>query len=104
MKYINNLELLTKKDAYLQVSENEIFDEIEELEEKEEHRKAANLLSIYINFISRRTHGILINKSRDCVKLLIEANLVNVEDAGEDAVYISKKTQTGKQSVYNYTV
>jgi len=104
MKYSNNLELLTKKDAYLQVTEDEIFYEIEELEKKEDHKKAANLLSIYINFMTRQTYRILINKSRKCVKLLIKADLVNSQDAGEDAIYIYKKTRLGMQAVSNYSL
>lgn len=104
IKYSDNLEWLASKESYHRVTEDEIFNEIEELEKRFDNKKAANLLSIYVNFRMPKHHKILINKSRLCVKWLIEANLVNFQEAEGDAVYISRRAQTGIQTVYNYTL
>lgn len=104
MKYYENLDLLTKRESYKNIDQDKIFEEIEELEKRFDHKKAANLLSIYINFAMHKNDKILINKSRRCVELLIEANLINFQEAGEDAIYIFRTVILGKQSTANYTL
>lgn len=98
------LDFIASHSSYGKIDEDEIFKEIEELEAKEEHIKAANLLSVYVNFAMSKNRKILITKSRKCVSVLINAGLINFEDLGDDKVYISRKPTTGIQGAHNYTL
>lgn len=105
-KYSDDLESLSKiyLSRYDSEFEDDIFDEIEKLEREEEHVKAANLFSIYINFTASKYHSILLNYNRECVKLLIANNLVCFEKRSDEIVAISRKTQVGNQNIFNYTI
>src|SRR5690554_214773 len=110
-EYKNNLENLSKKWSEVGYpDEDKIFEEIEELENKSLHREAANLLSIYISFAAHRTHKIRMEAKRECVKLLLENNLVSFivekldEESKPEIVLISKIVKSGIQNIHNYTI
>lgn len=85
--------------------EDAVFAEIERLESEEEHVRAANILSIYINFAMYKFSEILIDETRECVSLLVEHNLINFRKNGNSqGILISKKTRACEQNVRNYTI
>lgn len=83
--------------------EDEVFDLIEQLENKQEYKKAANVLSIYINFAANKFHSVLLEQDREIVKLLINNNLVSYKKI-DDNVLISRITRSGFQSINNYMI
>ena len=85
--------------------EDAVFAEIERLESEEEYLRAANVLSIYVNFAMYKHAEILIDETRECVSLLVEHNLINFRKNGNSrGILISSKKQSGKQSIRNYTI
>lgn len=84
--------------------EDEVFEEIEILEKENDHLAAANLLSIYINFACYKNHSLLMNSDRECVILLIGHGLVSHVNQKNGATLISRKSKSGLQNIYNYTI
>jgi hypothetical protein len=106
MKYNReNLEKLSKNYPKLFCTklEDEIFEEIEILESNDEHVKAANLFSIYINLAVSNKHAVALDKERKFVKILKEHDLINLEEF-ENYVIARKKMRSGKQIIDNYTI
>ena len=86
-------------------NENIVFKLVEELESEEQHVEAANVISVYLNFVAPRTHEILIEKNRECVKMLIRHGLASIRQCDNvDNVYLSRITKLGIQSVPKYTI
>lgn len=83
--------------------EDEVFDEIDNLESRNEHVKAANLFSVYINLSVSNRHAVALDKDREFVKLLKEHNLVNFEEF-DNYVIARKMIKSGLQNIESYTI
>jgi hypothetical protein len=103
MKNFKNLEEIRK--LYKNVNEDRVLEDVEILEKEGRHKEAANVLSVYVNFSISQFNKILINKNRESIKLLIQADLVNFQNRGYDYIVISRKIKADLlQSVYNYII
>ena len=104
---VTDLEWLSKQwRCIVQMDlEDAVCDAVNEFCDQFRFTDAANIVSVYLNFVAPNNHEIVVDSDLEYVKLLIESGLVDYRTAGEGAVLISKgATRSGNQRVYLYTM